>query len=286
MDENIAPALADAGNNVVDIQNLHFSYGKRPIFKGLSLKVPRGKVVAILGSSGCGKSTLLKLIGGQMKPAAGTINVDGEIVHQLQTEELYRLRRRMGMMFQVSGLFSDLSVYDNIAFPLRELTDLPEEVIKPLVLMKLQTVGLRGAHRLMPSELSGGMGRRVAMARAIVMDPMLAMYDEPFAGLDPISLGLIASLIRQLNDALGSTSIVVSYDVSESIKLVDYIYIIDAGVVKGEGTTEELLASDDPYIHQFLHQLPDGPVRFNYPAAPLETDLRLPETAGATAPAA
>jgi phospholipid/cholesterol/gamma-HCH transport system ATP-binding protein len=286
MTENPTQPPGDADNNVVEIRDLYFNYGKRPIFQNLSLKVPRGKVVAILGPSGCGKSTLLKLIGGQMKPASGTIKVNGEIVHQLQTEELYRLRRRMGMMFQVSGLFSDLPVYDNIAFPLRELTDLPEEVIKPLVLMKLQTVGLRGAHRLMPSELSGGMARRVALARAIVMDPMLSMYDEPFAGLDPISLGLIASLIRQLNDALGSTSIVVSYDVSESIKLVDYIYIIDGGVVKGEGTTEELLASDDPYIHQFLHQLPDGPVPFNYPANPLETDLRLPETAGATAPPA
>jgi phospholipid/cholesterol/gamma-HCH transport system ATP-binding protein len=286
MTENPTQPPGDADNNVVEIRDLYFNYGKRPIFQNLSLKVPRGKVVAILGPSGCGKSTLLKLIGGQMKPASGTIKVNGEIVHQLQTEELYRLRRRMGMMFQVSGLFSDLPVYDNIAFPLRELTDLPEEVIKPLVLMKLQTVGLRGAHRLMPSELSGGMARRVALARAIVMDPMLSMYDEPFAGLDPISLGLIASLIRQLNDALGSTSIVVSYDVSESIKLVDYIYIIDGGVVKGEGTTEELLASDDPYIHQFLHQLPDGPVPFNYPANPLETDLRLPETAGVAAPPA
>jgi phospholipid/cholesterol/gamma-HCH transport system ATP-binding protein len=184
----------------------------------------------------------------------------------------------MGMMFQVSGLFSDLSVYDNIAFPLRELTDLPESVIRPLVLMKLHAVGLRGAHRLMPSELSGGMGRRVALARAIVMDPMLAMYDEPFAGLDPISLGLIASLIRELNDALGSTSIVVSYDVTESIKLVDYIYVIEGGRVKGEGTTQELLASEDPYIKQFLHQLPDGPVSFDFPGCPLPADLRLAES--------
>jgi phospholipid/cholesterol/gamma-HCH transport system ATP-binding protein len=273
----IGPAAGGGANDaIVDIQDLHFSYGKRPIFKGISLKVPRGKVVAILGSSGSGKSTLLKLIGGQLAPSSGSVKVNGEVVHELDTQALYRLRRRMGMMFQVSGLFSDSSVFDNIAFPLRELTDLPEEIIKPLVLMKLQTVGLRGAHRLMPSELSGGMARRVALARAIVMDPMLAMYDEPFAGLDPISLGLIASLIRELNDALGSTSIVVSYDVSESIKLVDYVYVLDEGKVKGEGTTAELMKSDDPYIHQFLHQLPDGPVRFNYPAVPLETDLKMP----------
>jgi phospholipid/cholesterol/gamma-HCH transport system ATP-binding protein len=266
----------NSGPNIVEIENLDFSYDKRPIFKGLSLKVPRGKVVAVLGPSGCGKSTLLKLIGGQLKPTGGSVKVNGESVGELQTHDLYRLRRHMGMMFQVSGLFSDLSVYENIAFPLRELTDIPEHVIRPLVLMKLQAVGLRGAHRLMPSELSGGMARRVALARAIVMDPMLAMYDEPFAGLDPISLGLIASLIRQLNDAMGSTSIVVSYDVSESIKLVDYIYVIDDGTIKGEGTPEVLLASDDPYIHQFLHQLPDGPVRFDFPAPRLQADLRLP----------
>jgi phospholipid/cholesterol/gamma-HCH transport system ATP-binding protein len=278
-----AAAAKSASEFVVEIEDLHFSYERRPIFKGLSLKVPRGKVVAILGSSGCGKSTLLKLIGGQLSPTRGTIKVDGVLVPELDSEALYRLRRKMGMMFQVSGLFSDLSVFDNIAFPLRELTDLPEEVIKPLVLMKLQTVGLRGAYRLMPSELSGGMGRRVALARAIVMDPMLSMYDEPFAGLDPISLGLIASLIRQLNDALHSTSIVVSYDVSESIKLVDHVVVIEGGVVKGEGTPDQLLASDDPYIHQFLHQLPDGPVQFNYPAAPLDTDLRLPGAVETTA---
>jgi phospholipid/cholesterol/gamma-HCH transport system ATP-binding protein len=266
--------------NIVVIEDLHFSYEKREIFKGLSLKVPRGKVVAILGASGCGKSTLLKLIGGQIKPASGRVQVNGQLVHELDTQDLYRMRRHMGMMFQVSGLFSDLSVYENIAFPLRELTDLPDSVIRPLVLMKLQTVGLRGAYRLMPSELSGGMARRVALARAIVMDPLLAMYDEPFAGLDPISLGLIASLIRELNDALGSTSIVVSYDVTESVKLVDYIYVIDNGRVKGEGTTEELLASTDPYIKQFLHQLPDGPVKFDFPGVPLTDDLRLTEHAG------
>jgi phospholipid/cholesterol/gamma-HCH transport system ATP-binding protein len=263
------------GESIVEIRDLHFAYGNNAIFKGLSLKVLRGKVVAILGSSGCGKSTLLKLIGGQLKPKQGSIRVTGENVHELDTVGLYALRRKMGMMFQVSGLFSDLSVYENIAFPLRELTDLPEAVIKPLVLMKLHAVGLRGAHGLMPSELSGGMGRRVALARAIVMDPMLAMYDEPFAGLDPISIGQIATLIRQLNDALDSTSIVVTYDVSESIKLVDYIYVIDDGEVKGEGTPEELLASDDPYINQFLHQLPDGPVRFHHDAISIEEDLRL-----------
>jgi phospholipid/cholesterol/gamma-HCH transport system ATP-binding protein len=264
--------------NLVEIDNLHFSYGDKAIFRGLSLKVPRGRLVAILGSSGSGKSTLLKLIGGQIRPSSGKVRVDGQDVHALDTDGLYALRRRMGMMFQTSGLFSDLTVYENIAFPLREHTDLPEELIRRLVLMKLHAVGLRGASRLMPGDLSGGMSRRVALARAIAMEPMLSMYDEPFAGLDPISLNVIARLIRRLNDALGTTSIVVTYDVSETVKLVDYIYVIADGVVAGEGTPADLKASDDPFIKQFLNALPDGPVKFDLPARPIAEDLHLVRT--------
>ncbi|MGH8705592.1 MAG: ABC transporter ATP-binding protein [Burkholderiales bacterium] len=266
----------DAGSaDLVEISELHFAYGDRPIFRGLSLRIPRGKVVAILGGSGSGKSTLLKLIGGQLAPARGWIRVDGKVVHKLDTGELYALRRKMGMQFQVSGLFGDLSVYENIAFPIREHYDLPEELVRALVLMKLDAVGLRGARDLMPGDLSGGMTRRVALARAIATDPLLVMYDEPLAGLDPISLNVIAGLIRRLNDALGLTSIVVTYDVSESLKLVDYIYVIADGVLKGEGAPDELLASEDPFLKQFLHALPDGPVRFHYPGPPLEEELRL-----------
>jgi len=260
---------------VVAIDDLHFRYGDLPVFNGLSLAVPRGKVVAILGASGCGKSTLLKLIGGQLRPAQGRIEVHGENVPELDADALYALRRGMGMMFQSSGLFSDLSVYENIAFPIREHYDLPEELIRPLVLMKLHAVGLRNTHAMMPGDLSGGMTRRVALARAIATDPRLVMYDEPFAGLDPITLNVIATLIRQLNDALGTTSIVVTYDVSESLKVVDYVYVISEGVVVGEGTPQAVLASEDPYLNQFLRALPDGPVRFHFPAPPLGQALQL-----------
>lgn len=267
--------MPSSAENVVEINELHFSYGELPIFKGLSLAVPRGKVVAILGSSGCGKSTLLRLIGGQLLPARGRIIVHGENVPELDSDALYALRRGMGMMFQTSGLFSDLSVYENIAFPIREHYDLPEDLIRPLVLMKLQAVGLRNAHAMMPGDLSGGMTRRVALARAIAHDPQLVMYDEPFAGLDPITLNVIATLIRKLNDALGATSIVVTYDVSESLKVVDYVYVISDGVVVGEGTPQEVLASNDPYLDQFLRARPDGPVRFHFPAPPLGQALGL-----------
>ena len=265
---------ADA-TDLVEISELHFSYGELSIFRGLSLKIPRGKVVAILGGSGSGKSTLLKLIGGQLAPARGWVRVDGKVVHKLGSDELYRMRRRMGMMFQSSGLFTDLSVYENIAFPIREHHDLPEELVRAMVLMKLDAVGLRGARDMMPADLSGGMTRRVALARAIATDPLLVMYDEPFAGLDPISLNVIAGLVRKLNDALGLTSIIVTYDVSESLKLVDYIYVIAEGRLMGEGTPETLLASEDPYLQQFLKALPDGPVRFHFPAKPLAEELRL-----------
>ena len=267
---------------LVEVSDLHFNYGELPIFRGLSLKIPRGKVVAILGGSGSGKSTLLKLIGGQLDPSRGWVRVAGKLVHKLPNDELYALRRKMGMMFQVSGLFSDLSVYENIAFPIREHYNLPEELVRPLVLMKLDAVGLRGARDMMPSDLSGGMSRRVALARAIATDPLLAMYDEPFGGLDPISLNAIAQLIRKLNDALGLTSVVVTYDVSESLKLVDYLYVIADGRLVGEGTPDELLNSEDPFLKQFLHALPDGPVRFHFPATPLDEALRLKHPGPAT----
>jgi phospholipid/cholesterol/gamma-HCH transport system ATP-binding protein len=267
--------VADQAADLVEVSDLHFSYGDLPIFRGLSLKIPKGKVVAILGGSGSGKSTLLKLIGGQLAPERGTVRVAGQDVHALSADALYALRRKMGMMFQSSGLFTDLSVYENIAFPIREHYDLPEELVRSLVLMKLDAVGLRGARDMKPADLSGGMTRRVALARAIATDPMLAMYDEPFAGLDPISLNVVATLIRKLNDALGLTSIVVTYDVSESLKLVDYIYVIAEGKLIGEGAPDVLLASRDPYLQQFLKALPDGPVRFHFPADPLGKDLRL-----------
>jgi phospholipid/cholesterol/gamma-HCH transport system ATP-binding protein len=262
--------------DLVEISDLHFAFGDLQIFRGLTLKIPRGKMVAILGGSGSGKSTLLKLIGGQLRPQQGAIRVDGRTVHELDTAELYALRRKMGMMFQVSGLFSDLTVYENIAFALREHYDLPEEIIRPLVLMKLDAVGLRGARDMRPGDLSGGMTRRVALARAIATDPMLTMYDEPFAGLDPITLNVVATLIRMLNDALGTTSIIVTYDVSEALSLVDYLYVIAEGRLAGEGEPKALLASEDPYLKQFLHALPDGPVRFHFPGRPLGEELGLP----------
>jgi len=254
--------------NLVEVRDLHFSYEGRPVLKGLTLDVPRGKVVGILGVSGCGKSTLLRLIGGQLRPASGRVDVAGRIVHELDTAALYGLRRKMGMMFQQSGLFTDLSVFENIAFPYREHTDLPESMIRDLVLMKLQAVGLHGAWRLRPSELSGGMTRRVALARAIALDPMLVMYDEPFAGLDPISLNVIANLIRRLNSAVGVTSIIVTYDAMEALNTADLIYLMADGVIVGRGTPEALRASTDPYVHQFVHAEADGPVAFRYPAKP------------------
>jgi phospholipid/cholesterol/gamma-HCH transport system ATP-binding protein len=262
-------------NHPVEVSDLHFAYNEHRVFNGLSLAIPRGKVVAVLGASGCGKSTLLKLIGGQLRPSAGAVKVDGEVVHELGADGLYAMRRKLGMMFQSSGLFSDLTVYENIAFPIREHYDLPEELLRPLVLMKLHAVGLRGAQGMKPADLSGGMTRRVALARAIAADPQIVMYDEPFAGLDPISLNQIGGLIRRLNDALKATSIVVTYDVSEALKWVDYVYVISDGRVVGEGTPREVEQSDDPYLKQFMHALPDGPVRFHFPGRPIGEDLRL-----------
>jgi phospholipid/cholesterol/gamma-HCH transport system ATP-binding protein len=267
--------LTEARPNLVEVRDLHFGYDTRPVLKGLTLDVPRGKVVGILGVSGCGKSTLLRLIGGQLRPASGHVDVAGQIVHRLETRDLYGLRRRMGMMFQQSGLFTDLSVFENIAYPYREHTDLAEPMIRDLVLMKLQAVGLRGAWRLFPAELSGGMTRRVALARAIALDPMLVMYDEPFAGLDPISLNVIANLIRRLNSAVGLTSIIVTYDAAEALNAADYIYLMADGVVVGRGTPDELRESNDPYVHQFIHAEADGPVAFRYPSRPYEAELGL-----------
>jgi phospholipid/cholesterol/gamma-HCH transport system ATP-binding protein len=261
--------------NAVEIRDLHFSFGDLEVLRGLSLDIPRGQVVAILGGSGSGKSTLLKLIGGQRYPERGTVTVEGKNVHRLEPDELYQLRLEIGMMFQTSGLFSDLDVYENVAFPIRENFDLPEEVIRRLVLMKLHAVGLRGAHAMMPGDLSGGMTRRVALARAVATDPKLMMYDEPFAGLDPISLHQIVDLIRSLNQALGLTSIVVTYDVREALKVADYVYVIGDGVILGKGTSQEVEASEDPYLKQFVNALPDGPVRFHFPGPPLEEDLRI-----------
>jgi phospholipid/cholesterol/gamma-HCH transport system ATP-binding protein len=262
-------------DNLVEIENVVFGYSARPILKGINLAARRGQVVAIMGSSGCGKTTLLRLIGGQIKPMQGIVRVAGESVADLNQAGLYRLRRKMGMLFQFGALFTDMTVFDNVAFQLREHTDLPEDVIRDLVLMKLHAVGLRGAAQLMPAELSGGMARRVALARAIALDPMLIMYDEPFAGLDPISLGVTGNLIRRLTDTLGLTSLVVTHDVQESLKIVDYIYFVSDGVIEAEGTAKEIIASGLPYVHQFVHGEADGPVPFHYPALPYADDLRL-----------
>ena len=264
-----------ATENLVEIENLHFSYNSNAVLKGINLAIPRGKVVAILGASGCGKTTLLKHIGGQLTPRAGSVKVDGKVVHELDEEALYQLRRQMGMMFQAGGLFSDLSVFENLAFPMREHTSLSESMIRDLVLMKLHAVGLRGVHGFRTADLSGGMARRVALARSIALDPMLVMYDEPFAGLDPISLSVIANLIRRLNDALGITSILVTYDMAESFKVVDLVYFISEGVVVASGTPTEMLVSEHPFVKQFVKGEFDGPVSFHYPAQAIRQDLNL-----------
>jgi phospholipid/cholesterol/gamma-HCH transport system ATP-binding protein len=234
---------------------------------------PRGKVIAVMGGSGSGKTTILRLIGGQLRPNAGQVTVDGEVVDTSDIKRLYKLRRRMGMLFQHGALFTDLSVFDNVAFPMREHTDLPESLIRDLVLMKLQAVGLRNAAQLKPAEVSGGMARRVALARAIALDPQLIMYDEPFAGLDPISMGVTANLIRKLNDALGSTSILVSHDVNESFSIADYVYFLSQGKIVAHGTPAEMSASSDPYVKQFVNAEMDGPVPFHYPGKSLAEDL-------------
>jgi phospholipid/cholesterol/gamma-HCH transport system ATP-binding protein len=260
---------------MVEIDSVDFAYGKRAILKGISLKVPRGKVVAIMGGSGCGKTTLLRLIGGQLLASKGKVMVDGQDVGTLDPDAMYSMRRKMGMLFQFGALFTDMTVFDNVAFQLREHTDLPEDMIRDLVLMKLNAVGLRGTAKLLPSELSGGMARRVALARAVALDPMLIMYDEPFAGLDPISLAVIGQTIRKLNDALGATSIVVTHDVIESLQIVDYLYFVSDGRIVGHGTPEEIRQTTEPFIRQFVHAELDGPTPFHYPANLYADDLGL-----------
>ena len=260
-------------DDLVEIDDLDFAYDERKILAGVRLRVPRRQVVAIMGGSGCGKTTLLRLIGGQLRPSRGAVRIDGQAVHTASYDDLYRLRRRMGMLFQFGALFTDLSVFDNVAFPMREHTDLPEPLIRDLVLMKLNAVGLRGAAALMPASLSGGMARRVALARAIALDPELMLYDEPFTGLDPISMTIVGQLIRRLNDALGASSVVVTHDVHESLALVDYIYIMSGGKVVAEGTPEEIKASSDPFVHQFVWAEPDGPVPFHVPSRSLREDF-------------
>jgi phospholipid/cholesterol/gamma-HCH transport system ATP-binding protein len=259
----------------VCIESLHFGYAGRPLLRDVSLSVPRGEVVALMGGSGSGKTTLLRLLGGQLRADAGRVRFDGIDVGGLDRDGLYRMRRRMGMLFQLGALFTDLSVFENVAFPLREHTRLPESMIRDLVLMKLDAVGLRGAADLMPAEVSGGMARRVALARAIALDPPLLMYDEPFAGLDPISLGTIAHLIRTLNDALGATSIVVTHDVPETFAIADRVYLLGDGRIVAAGSPAELRASSDPYVLQFLHGARDGPVQFHRPAPPIADQLGL-----------
>ncbi len=267
--------------NLVEIRNLHFGYGERSILSGLQMDFPRGKVIAVMGGSGSGKTTILRLIGGQIQPQQGQVSVDGQVVHALSTDGLYELRRKMGMLFQHGALFTDLSVFENVAFPLREHTELAESMLRDLVLLKLNAVGLRNAASLKPSEISGGMARRVALARTVALDPQLIMYDEPFAGLDPISMGVTANLIRNLNDALGSTSILVSHDVHESFAIADYVYFLSEGRIVAQGTPEEMQASDDPYVKQFVHAEADGPVPFHYPGKSLADDLGVASTAGA-----
>lgn len=262
-----------AASDLVTLRDVKFAYGARPVLRDINLSVPRGKVVAIMGGSGCGKTTILRLIGGQLRQKSGAVLVAGRPVAKLDSFELFKMRRRMGMLFQFGALFTDMSVFDNVAFPLREHTRLPEDMIHDLVIMKLQAVGLRGAADLRPAELSGGMARRVALARTVALDPMLIMYDEPFAGLDPISMTIIGDLIRKLNDALGATSIVVTHDIIESLKIVDYVYFVSEGRVIAHGTPDEVRASDVPYVRQFVDGEPDGPVPFHYPAASYQSEL-------------
>jgi phospholipid/cholesterol/gamma-HCH transport system ATP-binding protein len=261
--------------NLVEIKDVSFTYGFRPVLKGISMTVPRGKVVSIMGLSGCGKTTLLRLIGGALRPRRGEVRVAGRVVNRMRRNELYAMRRKMGMLYQFGALFTDMTALENVAFQIREHTDLPEDMVQDLALMKLHAVGLRGAHDLMPAELSGGMARRVALARAIALDPTLIMYDEPFTGLDPISLGVIGNLLRRLNDALGATSIVVTHDVQETLKLVDYVYLMADGVIVAHGTPDEIRNSDKPFVHQFVWGDIDGPVPFHVPGGSYSAALGL-----------
>ena len=275
---DVAGLNISADDTLVDIRDVSFRRAERPIFENLSLRIPRGKVTAIMGGSGTGKTTLLNFIGGRLRPDRGQVTVDGLEVAKLGRDELFDLRQRMGMLFQSGALLTDLDVFENVAFPIREHCQLPESMVRALVLMKLELVGLRGARRLTPAQLSGGMARRVALARAIALDPMMVMYDEPFAGLDPISMGVIVKLIRELNDALGMTSVVVTHDVTEACTIADYVYLVGNRKVVAAGTPEELLRSDAAQVRQFMGGLPDGPVPYHYPSARPYVDELLRDT--------
>jgi phospholipid/cholesterol/gamma-HCH transport system ATP-binding protein len=259
--------------SLVELRNLTFGYGERVILDNISLSVPRGKVTALMGASGGGKTTILRLIGGQIKAQSGQLLFDGEDVTPMNQTQIYAVRRRMGMLFQFGALFADLSVFENVAFPLREHTDLPDALIRDIVLMKLNAVGLRGARDLMPSEVSGGMARRIALARAIALDPDLVMYDEPFSGLDPISLGTAARLIRQLNDSMGLTSIFVSHEVEQTFAIADHVIILANGSIAAQGTPSQVRQSEDPLVKQYINAEPDGPVRFHYPGVTVVEDF-------------
>jgi phospholipid/cholesterol/gamma-HCH transport system ATP-binding protein len=270
---NTSSSKPHSSDALVELRDVRFGYGERVILDGISLTVPRGKVTALMGASGGGKTTVLRLIGGQYRAQSGSLTFEGQEVGNMNQAELYTMRRRMGMLFQFGALFTDLSVFDNVAFPLREHTDLSESMIRDIVLMKLQAVGLRGARDLMPSEVSGGMARRVALARAMALDPQLVMYDEPFAGLDPISLGTAARLIRQLNDTLGLTSVIVSHDLDETFHIADQVIVLANGKIAAQGTPSEVRSSTDPLVHQFVSAAPEGPVRFHYPGPTVMDDF-------------
>jgi phospholipid/cholesterol/gamma-HCH transport system ATP-binding protein len=259
--------------SLVELRNLTFGYGERVILDDVSLRIPRGKVTALMGASGGGKTTILRLIGGQNRAQSGEMLFDGQDVTHMDQRQMYAARRRMGMLFQFGALFADLSVYENVAFPLHEHTNLPEALIRDIVLMKLNAVGLRGARDLMPSDLSGGMARRIALARAIALDPELVMYDEPFSGLDPISLGTAANLIRHLNDSMGLTSVFVSHELEETFSISDHVIILANGKIAAQGTPDEVRKSTDPLVYQYVHALPDGPVRFHYPGVTVDEDF-------------
>jgi len=257
----------------VDLKGLSFKRGTRSIFNNVDIRIPRGKVTGIMGPSGSGKTTLLRLMGAQLRPSSGEVWVNGQNLPKLSRSDLFDARKQMGVLFQSGALFTDLDVFENVAFPLRVHTQLPEDMIRDIVLLKLQAVGLRGAVELMPDELSGGMKRRVALARAIALDPQILMYDEPFVGQDPIAMGVLVRLIRLLNDALGITSVVVSHDLAETASIADYLYVVGDGQVLGQGTPQELMQSDNPRIRQFMTGDPDGPVPFHYPAPDYREDL-------------